>query len=75
MVILGAVYANPTPEKEVKKAYYTSPIKEIKGTTFFQWRKFDAKPVVAVPVSKDEMVAAPVANEKEKSTSASVKKD
>ena len=75
MVVLGAAQANPTPEKEVKKAYYTSPIKEIKGTVFFQWRKFDAKPAAAVPASKNEIAAVPVATEKEKAASASVKKD
>lgn len=75
MLILGAAYAGPAPEREVKKAYYTSPIKEIKGTVFFQWRKFDTKPSVAVPVSKDEIASAPAPEEKEKAASVSVKND
>lgn len=74
LFISGVVSADPKPVKEAKKTYYNTPIKEFKGAVFFQWKKYDLKPVAAVQHAQTEIAEAP-AVKGEKIVSVSVKND
>jgi hypothetical protein len=41
LMLVGFVNATPSPKKSAKKAYYTSPIREFRGATFYQWKNND----------------------------------
>jgi hypothetical protein len=53
LMLAGVVTATPSPRKNVKKAYYTSPIREFRGATFYQWKNNDAVKVAKAPTAKD----------------------
>ncbi|WP_339792489.1 MAG: hypothetical protein ACMVP2_27390 [Imperialibacter sp.] len=53
LMLAGFVNATPSPEKSAKKAYYTSPIREFRGATFYQWKNNDTVKVIKTSTSED----------------------
>lgn len=48
IAIGNSVIAGPASVKAVSRAYYSSPIKEFKGATFYQWKKYEQAKVTKV---------------------------
>lgn len=82
MLLAAAAVAGPS--QDVKKSYYTTPIKEFKGAAFFQWKKFqpavtgnavatDRSASQTEPVQADKNTRA--ADKAAQPVSASTKKD
>ncbi|MEQ8415517.1 MAG: hypothetical protein RIF36_14395 [Imperialibacter sp.] len=53
LMLVGFVNATPSPKKSAKKAYYTSPIREFRGATFYQWKNNDTVKVAKISTTED----------------------
>jgi hypothetical protein len=53
LMLVGVVNATPSPKKSAKKAYYTSPIREFRGATFYQWKNNDTVKVAKTSTTED----------------------
>lgn len=71
----NTVIAGPASMKAVSKAYYSSPIKEFRGTTFYQWKGFGQAKVAKAENTDQQPQQAiePTAKEAEAKVSASAK--
>lgn len=71
----SVVKATPSTDASSKKTYYTTPIREFRGATFYQWKKFTSARKASS--TKDSVREESIASEKAtpKTISTSAKRD
>lgn len=74
-IALGhAASAGPAAVKAVTKTYYSSPIKEFRGATFFQWKKYEQAKVAEAKnaVEQPQQASQPTAKKNDAPVSEAV---
>ena len=71
----ASMLAAPKPVSEIKKSFYTTPIREFKGATFYQWKKYEAGTVATKSAEKAEDADVKKVDEGKNQTAVSAKKD